>query len=355
MAYPAPASTPRPSGSAWGRRAAASSPTNGMTGIRSGSTLREASAASPRARPPSAAAAVPGDSHPGQLSHPGYLGRQAGPERTVSESATRHSPPSSSSCARGSAKADRLVYCSGRVTARTTAAGGAHCGPASRPARPPKVSTARAPSTGLTSAAVVMPWIHQPPAATIACPGGNWGARPPCVTARPVLANVSPGCAPPKSCSDSGMGSEPCPAIQYPTWKSAPGWRDTMTCGELSRICQAPKPAATAIVPARPHQPVQAAAARPGRAAPGAVMSRCPGTRRPTAATRITARGAAISTSGAGRSRPAISRAVPGISQAMASSTGRTVIWLKHHQAQGTRRPSLTVVAGSRLSAAGPA
>ncbi len=69
----------------------------------------------------------------------------------------------------------------------------------------------------------------------------------------------------------------------------------------------------------------------------------------------MTASGAEISTSGAGRSLPAISRAVPGMSQAMASSTGSTVTWLKHHQAQGTRRPSLTVAAGSRLSAAGPA
>ena len=150
------------------------------------------------------------------------------------------------------------------------------------------------------------------------------------------------------------MGSEPCPAIQYATWKSAPGCRVTMTCGELSRICQAPKPAATTIVPARPHQPVQAAAARPGWPAPGAVISRCPGSRRPTAAIRMTASGAEISTSGAGRSRPAISRAVPGISQAMASSTGSSVTWLNHHQAPGTRRPSLTVAAGSRLSAAGP-
>ena len=222
----------------------------------------------------------------------------------VSESATRHSPPSSSSCARGSANADRLVYCSGSVTARTRAAGGAHCGPVSRPARPPKVSTARAPSTGLTSAAVVMPWIHQPPAVTIASPGANCGTRPPWPAARPVLANVRPGCAPPKSRSDSGMGSEPCPAIQYATWKSAPGCRVTMTCGELSRICQAPKPAATTIVPARPHQPVQAAAARPGWPAPGAVISRCPGSRRPTAAIRMTASGAEISTSGAGRSLP---------------------------------------------------
>ncbi len=41
--YPAPASTPSPSGSACGRRAATSTPMKGMTGIRSGSTLSEAS------------------------------------------------------------------------------------------------------------------------------------------------------------------------------------------------------------------------------------------------------------------------------------------------------------------------
>ena len=110
--------------------------------------------------------------------------------------------------------ADRLVYCSGRVTARTSAAGGAHCGPASRPASPPNVSTASAPSTGLASAAVLMPWIHHPAASVMASPGANCGARPPCAAARPVLAKARPGCAPPKACSDAGMGSEPCPAIQ---------------------------------------------------------------------------------------------------------------------------------------------
>jgi len=69
--YPAPASTPRPSGSACGRRAATRRPVKGMTGIRAGSTLREASEASPRASPPRPAAAVPGESHPGQRSRPG--------------------------------------------------------------------------------------------------------------------------------------------------------------------------------------------------------------------------------------------------------------------------------------------
>ena len=155
--YPAPASTPSPSGSACGRRAATSSPVKGMTGIRSGSTLSEASVASPRASPPSAAVAMLGDSQSGHRHRPGYLDRQPGPGRALSESATRHRPPSSSSWASGWVNADRLTYCSGRATARTRAAGGAHWGPASRPARPPKVSTARAPSTGLTSSAVDMP------------------------------------------------------------------------------------------------------------------------------------------------------------------------------------------------------
>ncbi len=128
-----------------------------------------------------------------------------------------------------------------------------------------------------------------------------------------------------------------------------------MIWGELSRICQAPKPAAAAIVPARPHQPAHSGTAWPGWEAPGSGISRGPGARRSTAAISRTASGAEISSIGAGRSRPAISSAAPGISQASASSTGSSVTWVKHHPAQGTRRRSLTVVAGSRLSATGPA
>ena len=66
------------------------------------------------------------------------------------------------------------------------------------------------------------------------------------------------------------MGSEPWPASQYPIWNAAPGWRITNTCGELSQICQAPKPAATTAVPARPHHPAQARTVFPGGPAPGA-------------------------------------------------------------------------------------
>ena len=49
----------------------------GMTGIRSGSTLSEASEASPRASPPSAAAAMLGDSQSGHRSRPGVPGLPA--------------------------------------------------------------------------------------------------------------------------------------------------------------------------------------------------------------------------------------------------------------------------------------
>ena len=81
----------------------------------------------------------------------------------VSESIIRHRPPNSSNWTSGSVNAARLVYCSGRVSARTSAAGGAHCGPASRPTSPPKLKTASAPSTGLTTAAAGHP--AGPPAA----------------------------------------------------------------------------------------------------------------------------------------------------------------------------------------------
>ena len=107
------------------------------------------------------------------------------------------------------------------------AAAGAHCGPISRPARPPNVTRASAPSIGGIRAAAAMPWIHQPLASKIASPGMNSGAIPPPAAPaepaaddpeparpNPALPNVKPGCAPPNAASDWVMGSEPCAAIQ---------------------------------------------------------------------------------------------------------------------------------------------
>ncbi len=192
-----------------------------MTGISSGSASSDTTEVMASASPPRAAAVVRGGSQSGQRSQPGGLDSQLRPRGLVSESTTRHSPPNSSICSSGWLNADRLVYCSGRLRPRISAAGGAHCGPTSRPARPPNATRASAPSTGLTSAAAGMPWIHQPAARKIARPGMNCGASPPpCaadpgpVTPNPALANVSPGWAPPNAASDGAMGSEPCWAIQ---------------------------------------------------------------------------------------------------------------------------------------------
>ena len=94
---------------------------------------------------------------------------------SVSESMTRQSPPRNRICASGSLKDDRLVYCSGRVTARARAASGAQRGPASRAARPPKVSTAAAPSTGATSTAALAPPAQKAAASAIGSPAMNCG------------------------------------------------------------------------------------------------------------------------------------------------------------------------------------
>src|SRR5689334_25448250 len=59
--------------------------------------------------------------------------------------------------------------------ASTSAAAGAHCGPTSRPARPPKASTASAPRMGLTSAAPLIPCSLNPPLSSIGSPGGDRG------------------------------------------------------------------------------------------------------------------------------------------------------------------------------------
>ena len=115
----------------------------------------------PRARPPSPART-----------------RAAAPS-AASESMTRQSPPRNRICASGSLKADRLTYCSGRERARTSAASGAHRGPASRAARPPNASTAAAPSTGATRTAAFTPPAQKAAARTIGIPAMNCGTMLP--------------------------------------------------------------------------------------------------------------------------------------------------------------------------------
>jgi hypothetical protein len=131
-----------------------------MTGRMSLNPSIRTTRVSPSARPPSAAST-----------------RAARPS-AASESATRHSPPRNRICASGSLNVDRLVNCSGRLIARTRAASGAHRGPASRAARPPKVSTAHAPSSGATRTAAPVPPAQNPAASTIGSPAMNCGTTP---------------------------------------------------------------------------------------------------------------------------------------------------------------------------------
>ena len=58
-------------GTTCGRCPTTAAPMNGMMGIRSGSVPSDASETRPMASPPNAAAAVAGDSQPGQRSGPG--------------------------------------------------------------------------------------------------------------------------------------------------------------------------------------------------------------------------------------------------------------------------------------------
>jgi len=58
------------------------------------------------------------------------------------------------------------------------------------------------------------PCTHIPTAKTIGRPAVRPGARAPPWLAKPKLANVRPGCAPPNAAVDVGMGSEPWLAIQ---------------------------------------------------------------------------------------------------------------------------------------------
>ncbi len=109
-------------------------------------------------------------SWPGQSALPALL--------TTNESASRHRPPNSSTWASGSLNVPRLVYCSGRLSASTAAAAGAHPGPASRPARPPNASTAHPPISGVITSAAGNPPSQIAPASTSGVPVMNCGTIP---------------------------------------------------------------------------------------------------------------------------------------------------------------------------------
>ena len=123
---------------------------------------------SPRASPASPASTL---SWPGQS--PLFCVRL-----TTSESASRHRLPNSSTWASGSLKEARLVYCSGRLSARMAAAAGAHLGQASRPARPPKESTAHPPISGVMISAAGIPPSQTAAARTSGVPVMNCGTIP---------------------------------------------------------------------------------------------------------------------------------------------------------------------------------
>ena len=97
---------------------------------------------------------------------------------SASESASRHRPPNSSTWASGSLNVPRLVYCSGRLSASTAAAAGAHRGPASRAARPPKLRIAQPPITGVTTSAAGIPPSQIAAARTSGIPVMNCGTIP---------------------------------------------------------------------------------------------------------------------------------------------------------------------------------
>ena len=102
-----------------------------------------------------------------------------------------------------------------------------------------------------------------------------------------------------------------------------------MTLSELNRNCHRVKPAATATVPASPHQAVQSGSRRdaraPAPAAPGSARGQAAGTWRSPAA-RATATGTAMSSTGAGKNAPASNSGRPTRSQAMSRIVGSTVI-----------------------------
>lgn len=64
------------------------------------------------------------------------------------------------------------------------------------------------------AAAAEVPCTQNAPARSSGSPDMSPGTTEVPWAKKPVLEKPSPGCAPPKSASDCGIGSEPCWAIQ---------------------------------------------------------------------------------------------------------------------------------------------
>ena len=154
-----------------------------------------------RSAPASAAQQTPAASGQG----PRRPARSSG--RTMSESASRHSPPNSRICSAVSLSDVRPTYCCGRQSPRTSAPAGAHCGPTSRPTRPANDSVASPPSTAVMAAAPVTPCTQKPAASSIGSPGRTVGYSDVPRARNPVLAKLSPGCAPPNAASACGTAA----------------------------------------------------------------------------------------------------------------------------------------------------
>ncbi len=105
-----------------------------------------------------------------------------------------------------------------------------------------------------------------------------------------------------------------------------------MMLAELNRNCHRVKPAATATVPASPHQAAHSGSRRGARssagAAPGSARGQAAGTWRSPEA-RAMATGTAMSSTGAGKNAPASSNGRPTSNQAMTRIAGSTVILAK--------------------------
>ena len=201
-----PANRPMPNGPACGRRSTNISASAGNAGSRMLSEPILTRTVSPSATPPSPARSIAG-----AMPRP----RPPKPGPSANESASRHSPPNSSTWTSGSANGARDTYCSGSSTASTSAPAGAHRAPTSRPTRPAKDSTAQPPITGAISSAPGSPASHVPPASTSGSPGMNAGVIVPLAVKNPVDPKLSPGTAP-NAAADAGIRADPCTAIQYP-------------------------------------------------------------------------------------------------------------------------------------------
>ncbi len=175
-----------------------------MAGSRSLMPSMRMSRVSPMARPPKKASATLGA---GPSRQEAGTGRAVAcrPLVRVNESASMHNPPNSMIWASVSLNVFRLVYCSGRLMARTRAPAGAQRPPASRPTRPAKASTAAAPMNGAMATAASGPPDQTPMARIMGSPAMNWGTIVPPDWKKPRLPKVMPACGPPNAGSDSGM------------------------------------------------------------------------------------------------------------------------------------------------------